>query len=957
MAAFRPGSARFWPLLLLLLMAVANGLVLFDLPLAARLAGTVLLLFVLPGCAFINLVFARAELRLSERFVFSAGASAALSVITLWLLFLLPVPLQAPVMAGALDVVLALCLAATLWRQRRWSMPAWRGVDRRERRTLAVLAIVCAAGLFYCFANLQYGDFSFDERHVVTPALEVLLGKKSSLYALPKGPEQILLVMWLMRLTGSMLEAALRLPFALTGIIAVASLVLIARLRLRPQFALLLALAVVLDGLLLGWARSIQYQTFVFAMVHLSLYCGLRGWMTRRTEACMRYWWLSAFFAASGLLGHYIVALIAPALFYLFIRSNGARWWSGRALLRLGGLGATAALISAPFYLLLLRQPQQAGTISDWYLSERVGLGQGPFNNLNDFFWFTWDLTSAYQTTALALAIILAAAVAYRCARGTLPVLRLLFLLGGLATLWSIAQPNFFVAAGYNFSFVPLTLFCALCLWKFSRDPYWAAIVLWAYAGFAFTGFWMKVPFDQYNVALPALWLIAGGGLAGATRYWSARLLGPSRVLAARAALVAALAWLALCGAYSYLETIGHYPETVPIHPEVASGLFAQLASPRITLQGYNVTNSGWRVVAALYATGQLRGESDSTAPEVRNWYLAQSWFPPSPAPRYYFVAEPQKPTYPERTVPVDLEQSYALWGTVTVHGDPHMRIYQRRDGAALPQPRVLREEDYEGAWAQLAALRRFEQYKANQRDDSAFYALAQALQSDGRPADAIVPDSPLAQSVLNLYYGGDLPYVDAAQTASLAGYARIWGIFWGSIGGSTEHALAETVYPSTSQWFGNIRLRLYGVAPDGPLREVAAGMGELATLARASALPAALHPGQLLPLRFVWQARHPGESRYKLFVHVSDARGALAAQADDEPQAGLRPTDGWHAGEVINDRIGIWLPPSLAPGIYHVTLGLYDPDGGARLPATGPDNTPLPNDEVPLGELAVTAN
>ena len=425
-------------------------------------------------------------------------------------------------------------------------------------------------------------------------------------------------------------------------------------------------------------------------------------------------------------------------------------------------------------------------------------------------------------------------------------------------------------------------------------------------------------------------------------------------MLTARTALSVALAWFSLSAGYSYLLTIAHYPETLRAHPERAPVFFGQLASARITEQGFNVTNAGWRVIAALYANGELRGESDSTAPEVQNWYLAKSWAPPRPAPRYFFVAQAQKPKYPERIVPADLEQTHDLWGTVIVNGEPQIKIYQRRNGSTLPKARNLRAEDYESAWAQLASLGRFEQLKGNQRDDSAFYMLGQVLQTDGRPGDAIILDNPLVQTILNLYYRGDLPYLDLRQQESPAAYQRIWGIFRGSGGGATERALAESAYPASSQWIGNIHVRLYGVVPDGPLREAMSNLGEVASLLRSSTLPSTLHAGQLLPVRLIWQARQATEIRYKVFVHVTDSRGLLVAQADDEPQAGLRPTDGWQAGEIINDRIGVWLPLPIPPGRYQVTIGLYDPASGARLAAVSQDGARTAEDAVPLGDLLV---
>ncbi len=118
--------------------------------------------------------------------------------------------------------------------------------------------------------------------------------------------------------------------------------------------------------------------------------------------------------------------------------------------------------------------------------------------------------------------------------------------------------------------------------------------------------------------------------------------------------------------------------------------------------------------------------------------------------------------------------------------------------------------------------------------------------------------------------------------------------------------------------------------------------------------MPQTLHSGDLLPIQLHWRAYPDITTRYKVFVHITDTSGVPLAQADTEPLADLRPTNSWRAGETITDRVGLWLPPTLKPGRYRVVVGLYDPNDGARLPASSLDGTPYANDAVPLGELVV---
>ncbi len=95
---------------------------------------------------------------------------------------------------------------------------------------------------------------------------------------------------------------------------------------------------------------------------------------------------------------------------------------------------------------------------------------------------------------------------------------------------------------------------------------------------------------------------------------------------------------------------------------------------------------------------------------------------------------------------------------------------------------------------------------------------------------------------------------------------------------------------------------------------------------------------GASLKLDLEWDVvRAPG-SDYKLFVHLLDADGALAAQYDAIPCAWACPTSGWQAGQRIHDsaELRLW---NLPAGDYHLAVGWYRPETGERLPATGAED------------------
>lgn len=87
----------------------------------------------------------------------------------------------------------------------------------------------------------------------------------------------------------------------------------------------------------------------------------------------------------------------------------------------------------------------------------------------------------------------------------------------------------------------------------------------------------------------------------------------------------------------------------------------------------------------------------------------------------------------------------------------------------------------------------------------------------------------------------------------------------------------------------------------------------------------------------WVWGTDGSAQGDYKIFVHVLNADGSIAAQADVRPGAGTLPPGNWLPGgfrETI--RIDV---TALEPGSYTIALGLYDPVSGQTLMPEGGDS------------------
>ena len=139
------------------------------------------------------------------------------------------------------------------------------------------------------------------------------------------------------------------------------------------------------------------------------------------------------------------------------------------------------------------------------------------------------------------------------------------------------------------------------------------------------------------------------------------------------------------------------------------------------------------------------------------------------------------------------------------------------------------------------------------------------------------------------------------------------------------------TAQHDRAQVAGSVRVNAVLNRPPGvdlPAEAVASGaqFGAAVTLAAytveqgADALTVTLH----------WRADGPVGVDYQAFVHVLDAAGAVAAQADGAPVDGRYPTSHWRPGDLSAavHRVDV---AGLPPGDYALTVGLYTLPDGAR--------------------------
>ncbi len=190
---------------------------------------------------------------------------------------------------------------------------------------------------------------------------------------------------------------------------------------------------------------------------------------------------------------------------------------------------------------------------------------------------------------------------------------------------------------------------------------------------------------------------------------------------------------------------------------------------------------------------------------------------------------------------------------------------------------------------------------------------------------------------------GGDDDATANATFAIVQSHPRIYAVFWGEAERDpnrvVERVLDNQAYEIDEAWYGDVRLARY-VAPDSAIMMQGSGVqfGDHIELVGYGIGHETLQTGDALQVAFDWRTDASLTTRYKVFLQLLDANGALVAQRDSEPRGGLAPTTTWTPGDEVNDRHALLI--DLPPGDYRLIAGLYDIDDPAeRLPAsTGGD-------------------
>lgn len=176
----------------------------------------------------------------------------------------------------------------------------------------------------------------------------------------------------------------------------------------------------------------------------------------------------------------------------------------------------------------------------------------------------------------------------------------------------------------------------------------------------------------------------------------------------------------------------------------------------------------------------------------------------------------------------------------------------------------------------------------------------------------------------------------------ALAALAVLWAAGWVAIAPRRGQALPVLAMLAVALWVpaGVIAPAYARPAPVDSLpksaRPLNATYGDSIQLLGYTAPPAAVYPGDSLPVTLFWQSTRPVGRDYSVFIHLLDENEVVIAQRNVFHGPGVYPTGQWVAGQAFADTYVLRLPrTTYAPAQAQFEVGLYDHTTGIRLPVS----------------------
>lgn len=358
-----------------------------------RYGAALVLLWLLPGLAWFRCL----QRELLERVASGAGLALVATSLTTLLLHLIPGPFPDDAARVMYLLLVLIPLAASLRLAQPTLSRRPTGFSRPEGFWAAVAVILVIAGLTR-IVHLGYSEFQGDEAVIMQRTAQALAGDEAELFLHQKGPVEILVPMSIWAMTGTVSEWQMRLPFALTGLCAVISIMALTDVWFGHRASLLAGSLVAINGFLIAFARIIQYQNLVVMMGTLALL-----WMMKyQSERRFIQLALASVFFALGMLAHYDTVLAGPAAAAAFLVAIAKRpEETGQRIAEIVAAAGIGTLILALFYVPFVTNPMFSRTF-DYLVGGRLGSGL-----LNNSLWDVWRMSAFYNSIYYVIGLII----------------------------------------------------------------------------------------------------------------------------------------------------------------------------------------------------------------------------------------------------------------------------------------------------------------------------------------------------------------------------------------------------------------------------------------------------------------------------------------------------------------------------------------------------------------------
>jgi 4-amino-4-deoxy-L-arabinose transferase-like glycosyltransferase len=205
------------------------------------------------------------------------------------------------------------------------------------------VATIILFSIFVRIQGLGYSNFQGDEVNTVDMLYQMNNGLLEYLFSQKRGPVQYLLNFANFSLFGYHNEFWVRVPYLITGVLAIYTLYKLAKRVYGSEIAFLATLFISVNGLFIAFARITQYQSLMYFTIPIAVLVFI--YALSKEKLINKYLVISGLLVSFSLLIHYDTASVLPFFVIGFIAKGFRDFKEGKKLLSTYKRYGMAALV------------------------------------------------------------------------------------------------------------------------------------------------------------------------------------------------------------------------------------------------------------------------------------------------------------------------------------------------------------------------------------------------------------------------------------------------------------------------------------------------------------------------------------------------------------------------------------------------------------------------------------